>query len=288
MRKPRALRPGDRIAVVAPASAFARDQFDAGLAEIRTLVARLDIPVKQVLIESRIVIANNDYSRELGTRFGVSAVARNGSNGLISTSGSAEANDTTVNSFISNGNGRASVGNLEDRFNVSLPAGGNAGRIALAVLGSDYLVDLELSALQAEGLAQFSVKRQSTLQQVTIVGPDNVGGRGVLHEREHGLPQLTAAVISLQQTAESLDRLARGEYGWCRETGEAIGLKRLLEDAARVLAQGADERSRARALQAPDRRLELRELAPELRLPRAGLAVVLAAAPVVGVPPRTR
>ena len=121
------------------------------LAEIRTLVARLDIPVKQVLIESRIVIANNDYSRELGTRFGVSAVARNGRNGLISTSGSAEANDTTVNSFISNGNGRASVGNLEDRFNVSLPAGGNAGRIALAVLGSDYLVDLELSALQAEG-----------------------------------------------------------------------------------------------------------------------------------------
>jgi len=97
------------------------------------------------------VIANNDYSRELGTRFGVSAVARNGRNGLISTSGSAEANDTTVNSFISNGNGRASVGNLEDRFNVSLPAGGNAGRIALAVLGSDYLVDLELSALQAEG-----------------------------------------------------------------------------------------------------------------------------------------
>jgi muramoyltetrapeptide carboxypeptidase len=37
MRKPRALRPGDRIAVVAPASAFARDQFDAGLVEIRAL-----------------------------------------------------------------------------------------------------------------------------------------------------------------------------------------------------------------------------------------------------------
>jgi muramoyltetrapeptide carboxypeptidase len=37
MRKPRALRPGDRIAVVAPASAFARDEFDAGIAELRTL-----------------------------------------------------------------------------------------------------------------------------------------------------------------------------------------------------------------------------------------------------------
>jgi muramoyltetrapeptide carboxypeptidase len=37
MRKPRALRPGDRIAVVAPASPFKRDQFDAGLGEIRAL-----------------------------------------------------------------------------------------------------------------------------------------------------------------------------------------------------------------------------------------------------------
>ena len=37
MRKPRALRPGDRIAVVAPASPFAREEFDAGVAELRAL-----------------------------------------------------------------------------------------------------------------------------------------------------------------------------------------------------------------------------------------------------------
>jgi len=37
MRKPRALRPGDRLAVVAPASPFARDEFDAGIEEIRSL-----------------------------------------------------------------------------------------------------------------------------------------------------------------------------------------------------------------------------------------------------------
>src|SRR5205085_9240738 len=35
--KPRALSPGDRLAVIAPASPFARDEFDAGVAEIRTL-----------------------------------------------------------------------------------------------------------------------------------------------------------------------------------------------------------------------------------------------------------
>src|SRR3954451_4332932 len=37
MRKPRALRRGDRVAIVAPASPFARDEFDAGLAELRAL-----------------------------------------------------------------------------------------------------------------------------------------------------------------------------------------------------------------------------------------------------------
>ncbi len=117
---------------------------------VRSLVAQLDIPVKQVLIESRIVIANNDYSRELGARFGVSAVGRNGNNGLVTTSGSAIATDGRVRDFLNNGF-PVGVGNLNDRFNVSLPASNNAGRIALAVLGSDYLVDLELSALQAEG-----------------------------------------------------------------------------------------------------------------------------------------
>lgn len=121
---------------------------------VRALIAKLDIPVKQVLIESRIVIANNDYSRELGARFGVSAVGRNGNRGLITTSGSASTNDARVNDFVGNGfpvpiNG--GPGSLNDRLNVSLPASNNAGRIALAVLGADYLVDLELSALQAEG-----------------------------------------------------------------------------------------------------------------------------------------
>ncbi len=124
------------------------------LAEVRSLIVRLDIPVRQVLIESRIVIANNDYSRELGARFGVTANGRNGDNGLVSTSGSANGTNANINNFRTTGD-RTPVTTptgLNDRFNVSLPASSSqAGRIALAVLGADYLVDLELSALQAEG-----------------------------------------------------------------------------------------------------------------------------------------
>jgi type IV pilus assembly protein PilQ len=43
------------------------------LANVRRLVTTLDIPVQQVLIESRVVIVNDDYSRELGVRFGATA-----------------------------------------------------------------------------------------------------------------------------------------------------------------------------------------------------------------------
>ncbi len=47
------------------------------LANVRRLVTTLDIPVRQVLIESRVVIVNDDYSRELGVRFGATSVNDN-------------------------------------------------------------------------------------------------------------------------------------------------------------------------------------------------------------------
>ena len=43
------------------------------IADVRRLVATLDIPVKQVEIEARIVIVNNDFERELGAILGVTA-----------------------------------------------------------------------------------------------------------------------------------------------------------------------------------------------------------------------
>jgi type IV pilus assembly protein PilQ len=118
------------------------------LSEIRSLVGKLDIPVRQVLIETRVVIANNDYSKELGARFGVNAVDKT-NHGLVTTSGSLDTTDSQVQSFLGSGF-PVPTGDLSDRLNLSLPAAGG-GSIALAILGSDYLVDLELSALQAEG-----------------------------------------------------------------------------------------------------------------------------------------
>ena len=125
------------------------------LAQIRRLVSTLDIPVRQVLIESRIVIVSDDFSRELGIRWGVTAV-NDTSDGLIAVSGSNSGTNTIVNSALNNLQSTGSPYPVQlpaqgDRYNVNLPIANPAGRLGLALLGEDYLVDLELSAAQAEG-----------------------------------------------------------------------------------------------------------------------------------------
>jgi type IV pilus assembly protein PilQ len=111
-----------------------------------------------VLIEARIVIVNDDFTRELGVRAGFSGFDISDDNVTI-TGGSAAGVDTGVSSVLDDiAAGSPTVGveiptgaAATNRYNVNLPVGNPAGRIAFAVLGSDYLVDLELSAAQAEG-----------------------------------------------------------------------------------------------------------------------------------------
>jgi len=124
------------------------------ITQIRGLISQLDIPVRQVMVDSRIVIASDDYRKELGVRWGFAGV-RQRDGGIATTSGSLEGTDSIVND---------AIGNLQDTgqpFPVGVPAladrlgvdlGTDAfGKVALALLGRDYLVDLELTALQAEG-----------------------------------------------------------------------------------------------------------------------------------------
>jgi type IV pilus assembly protein PilQ len=126
------------------------------LADVRRLVTTLDIAIRQVQIESRIVIVNDDYSRQIGVRFGATMVQENSTNGMISMTGTSEGSDTMVSSALDNLSTTGTpfpvdIGPAAERYNVNLPVGNPAGSIALAILDSDYLVDLELSALQAEG-----------------------------------------------------------------------------------------------------------------------------------------
>jgi type IV pilus assembly protein PilQ len=128
------------------------------IADVRRLVATLDIPVKQVLIEARIVVVTNDYERDLGALMGLTATRQNGTNGLYTTTGTAAGTDSIVSSALTNigTNGTQypvtlpTGANATNRYNVNLPVASPAGSIALGILGSDFLVDLELDAAQTE------------------------------------------------------------------------------------------------------------------------------------------
>ena len=130
-----------------------------GLDAIRKMVATLDIPVKQVLIESRLVIVNDDFERDLGVRFGYTGLHSNGTNGLFSTTGTAAGTDTMLGSALTNLQSNGTVNPVAvptgdtaaNRYNVNMPVSSPAGSLAFMLLGSDYIVDLELSAAQAEG-----------------------------------------------------------------------------------------------------------------------------------------
>lgn len=122
------------------------------LEEIRKLIARLDIPVRQVLIETRIVVANDDFSKDLGARYGLALGKQVGDEYALITQGTIEGNQAGAANDATRGGSIPSPftpGATPNRLNFNLPAvGGGSG--ALAILGSNFLVDLELSALQAE------------------------------------------------------------------------------------------------------------------------------------------
>ena len=119
---------------------FIRDT-TAKLDEIRALVAKVDVPVRQVEIEARIVIADDKFRRELGARFGVR------DQGRINTT------NTGIGGTLDDSAGVAfgGIGN-STLGNVNLPVVGAFGSLGFSLLslGSSTLVSLELSALEAD------------------------------------------------------------------------------------------------------------------------------------------
>ena len=144
------------------------------LEEARRLIQQLDIPVRQVLIEARIVIADDKWGHQLGVRFGTqSAFHTNNYNFGVSGTGTDTINPVANNpvsrgastltypgaatgspNFFSgtSGTGVIPIGAQPEQMNVNLPVAGAAGSLALSILnlGSGNLVNVELSALEAD------------------------------------------------------------------------------------------------------------------------------------------
>ena len=182
------------------------------LEDIRRLVTTLDIPVRQVRIESRLVIVNNDFQRELGAILGLTAVGKNGANGLVTTTGTAAGADNIVSSALTNLGTTGSTNpvalptgaNAPNRYNVNLPVSSPAGSIAMSLLGSDYLLDLELSAAQTETRADIisspsiitANQKQATILQGTEIPYQESASSGATSI------QFKDAVLSLQVTPQ--------------------------------------------------------------------------------------
>jgi type IV pilus assembly protein PilQ len=180
------------------------------LEQIRAMVATLDIPVRQVLIESRIVIVNDDFSRELGVRAGFNRITDDVKD-LLFIGGSAQANDSMVGSVLDNlaetGQpfpAQIPFGNF-DRYNVNMPVGSPAGRIALSILDfDDFLIDLELSAAQAEGKGEIvssprvitANQREAVIEQGVEVPYQESASSGAT------TTQFKKAVLSLKVTPQ--------------------------------------------------------------------------------------
>ncbi|WP_184456640.1 type IV pilus secretin PilQ family protein [Xanthomonas sp. F14] len=116
------------------------------VAQMRELISHIDRPVDQVLIESRIVIATDTFARDLGARFGIAGRRQYGDNTSV-ISGSTSNNVSIINDGIHN---------VPGGLNFNLPAGGvfttnTPGAIAYTLLGRNFALDMELSAMQEEG-----------------------------------------------------------------------------------------------------------------------------------------
>ena len=136
------------------------------LEEVRRLIRQIDVTVRQVVIESRIVIADDKFGRQLGVRFGMQTgftLNRRYAGGIggslntqpvVSTSGgTTNTRETRTQTPFELASGIATAGYSDSpQLNVNLPVVNPAGQLALTLinLGSGNLINLELSALEAD------------------------------------------------------------------------------------------------------------------------------------------
>jgi len=118
--------------------------------QLRELIAVLDKPVQQVLIESRLVVANDSFTRDLGAQLGVSGSRAIGNKSVIVGGGIPTVTGNTSEYF----NNAAGTTYTTNGLNVNLPLTNAAGSIGVGIIGKNFALDLELQAAQTEGRSE--------------------------------------------------------------------------------------------------------------------------------------
>jgi type IV pilus assembly protein PilQ len=129
------------------------------LEEIKSLIHRLDVPVKQVMIESRIVIATDNFAKALGIKFGTGsrsypgnqtafALGGSGTHGTLATS----TPSTSTGGVLTPGTVTGASTTIQDQLVNLAVAGTPTGALGMTLVrGADYVLNLELQALQTQG-----------------------------------------------------------------------------------------------------------------------------------------
>ena len=182
---------------------------------VKRLVEELDKPVDQVVIEARIVIANESFARELGARFGVSgASGKDGDRSTVGYGGSLEASQTNAQSRVNAINKLTGVPGEDQSppFSItrglitnlpsSLPGG---GALALSILNAGQLLDVELSAMQTEGRGEIISNPRivtSNQKEAVIKQGDQIGYLTTTGGQQGNLPtvQFKDAILQLKVT----------------------------------------------------------------------------------------
>lgn len=120
--------------------------------EFKKLIEQVDIPIRQVMIEARIVIANTNFAEEMGIKWGAIGIDTPG-NSIVSISGSQDGLDSDPGSpaefFLGDG-----TTDLEENLMVDLGLADPAGSFAMSFLNDNVLLSMEISALEDSGYAE--------------------------------------------------------------------------------------------------------------------------------------
>ncbi|WP_373974385.1 type IV pilus secretin PilQ [Chitinibacter sp. SCUT-21] len=166
--KQKLLSPRGSAVIVPRTNQLIVQDIPSKLEQIRDMIAKTDIPVRQVMIEARIVEAEDGFSRNLGVKF----------HGLYLNKDVGVAGGLTTKDYKpTNGDSYPAPALAGDKPSVNLPAaaigGFNPGSIAMLLAGSDGLLGLELSALEQDGKGKIvSSPRLVTADQVEAVIED--------------------------------------------------------------------------------------------------------------------
>lgn len=124
---------------------------ESKIEEFRRLIREIDIPIRQVEIEARIVIANTDFRKEMGVRWGAQGLRRPG-NSQVGFGGSLENFESPNNPIeIFNGDPDGEILVNESALAVDLGAANPVGTFAVELLTNNTFIDMELSVLESSG-----------------------------------------------------------------------------------------------------------------------------------------